>query len=405
MEASTGGPLVVVSAYDSFSDLCHSPKGTQALYGLSIFRLDLATSSLTLLTVSDLIKNPAFLRWSPTANMLYACSESITSEDTVAAFSVLHITGKVDLLGQQPAGGRSACYLTIDRQQQNLLCINYWDSKITCFPILRSGLFGKVKAVTTAENLQPVQGPTAATIDDHLKNRHSEAHVHSLVLDPRLGRIAYCPDLGQDTIRQFIFDPVTGALTPAGFICPGDGERPYGPRYLDFHPTLPVAYLVNECASSISVFAFLEPQARMLVDSPTSATPTLLLIQTISTIPKAFPTSLNTCGRIAAHPSGKFVLVSNRGHNSIAVLSVLASPGSVGILKINNYSHTRGSTPRHFQFDSTGTHLIVANQDTDSLAVFQFSEEGRISFTGNTYTVHSPNFVCCIPQPLHGSKL
>ena len=48
----------------------------------------------------------------------------------------------------------------------------------------------------------------------------------------------------------------------------------------------------------------------------------LELIQTISTIPTAFPNSLNTCGRITVHNTGRFVLVSNRGHNSICVLSI-----------------------------------------------------------------------------------
>ena len=48
----------------------------------------------------------------------------------------------------------------------------------------------------------------------------------------------------------------------------------------------------------------------------------LELIQTISTIPTAYPNSLNTCGRITVHNTGRFVLVSNRGHNSICVLSI-----------------------------------------------------------------------------------
>jgi len=46
------------------------------------------------------------------------------------------------------------------------------------------------------------------------------------------------------------------------------------------------------------------------------------MIQNIDTIPSAFPLSLNTCGRICSHPSGRFVIVSNRGHESIAILKV-----------------------------------------------------------------------------------
>ena len=45
---------------------------------------------------------------------------------------------------------------------------------------------------------------------------------------------------------------------------------------------------------------------------------TLTLIQTVSTVPEAFPYEMNTCGRVTIHPTGDFVVTSNRGHDSIA---------------------------------------------------------------------------------------
>jgi len=127
---------------------------------------------------------------------------------------------------------------------------------------------------------------------------------------------------------------------------------------------------------------------------------TLTLIQSIATIPSAFPTSMNTCGRICVHKSGHFVIVSNRGHESIAIFRVKTKGnGGLGKLKAVGYHHTRGETPRHFQFDSSGQFLIVANQDSDSVAVFTFNlSSGEIKYTGNEYRVPSPNFVCCCPD-------
>ena len=125
---------------------------------------------------------------------------------------------------------------------------------------------------------------------------------------------------------------------------------------------------------------------------------TLRLIQSISTIPGAFPTHLNTCGRICVHQSGRFVIVSNRGHQSIAIFRVISKGPRCGELRNVGYFHTRGETPRHFQFDSSGQYLVVANQDTDSIAVFNFNlSNGEIKYTGNEYRVPSPNFVCCCP--------
>ena len=122
---------------------------------------------------------------------------------------------------------------------------------------------------------------------------------------------------------------------------------------------------------------------------------TLKLLQSIGTVPCAFPKKMNTCGRLALHKSGRFVLVSNRGHQSIAILRVIESGPQRGQLTNVGYFHTRGDTPRHFKFDNSGQFLIVANQDTDNISVFSFNQcSGEIKFTGNEYRVPSPNFVC-----------
>lgn len=130
---------------------------------------------------------------------------------------------------------------------------------------------------------------------------------------------------------------------------------------------------------------------------------TLRLIQSIPTIPCAFPKQLNTCGRICIHDSGRFVIVSNRGHQSIAILRVNQNGPLRGQLTIVGYFHTRGETPRHFKFDNSGQYLIVANQDSDNLSIFNFNQSsGEIKFTGNEYQVPSPNFICCCP--LHSEE-
>ena len=43
-------------------------------------------------------------------------------------------------------------------------------------------------------------------------------------------------------------------------------------------------------------------------------------------------------------------------------------------------------------------HLIVANQDSDTIAVFSFNlTSGEIKYSGNEYRVPSPNFICSCP--------
>ena len=224
----------------------------------------------------------------------------------------------------------------------------------------------------------------------------------------RQGTVAYVPCLGKDLIREFFYDRYLGKIDmemnvlPSG-LCSG---MPDGPRYLEFHPRYNVAYVVNELSSTIAVFEvdrqLLAEMAQASKDredmSRFKGRSTLRLVQSIKTIPSAFPTTLNTCGRICVHKSGRFVVVSNRGHQSIACYKVHQKGSHRGELTNVGYFHTRGETPRHFQFDASGQYLLVANQDTDSLAVFNFNlSSGDIKYTGNEYRVPSPNFVCNCP--------
>lgn len=125
----------------------------------------------------------------------------------------------------------------------------------------------------------------------------------------------------------------------------------------------------------------------------------LTLVQSIKTVPSAFCSTMNTCGRICVHKNGRFVIVSNRGHESIAIFRIKSKGPQRGHLALVGYFHTRGETPRHFQFDSSGQFLVVANQDTDSVAVFAFNlSTGEMKYTGHEYRVPSPNFICSCPH-------
>merc|ERR1712039_766614 len=205
-----------------------------------------------------------------------------------------------------------------------------------------------------------------------------------------------------DVIREFRFDRETGTLAAASVIKSGpEGRVALGPRYIEFHPTWAVAYVVNELSSEVSVFEFDRKNAEALIaaghDKVKGAAPSLRLIQTVRTIPDAFPGDMNTCGRIAVHSSGNFVLVSNRGHDSITVLRVHREYPNQGLLSVASTQHTRGATPRHFQFDGSGQWLLSANQDSDNIGVFRFNlAMGKLEWTGHKFEVPSPNFICSV---------
>ncbi|CAK9118749.1 unnamed protein product [Durusdinium trenchii] len=399
--------FIVVSCYTRFDNLAHGPRGKEAKKSLYTFWMDTSDGSMVLLSVvKEDVMNPAFSRWHSRRNVMYTCTESVAENGQIDTWSVDPFTGQLSRIGTFDAGGTSTCYITLDKESRNILVVNYWNATIGVFGVDQS-----TGAVTCMRSLyDPNEGRSMkAKHDRHVnhsendplaqKERQSDPHSHAVILDPFFGRIAYVPDLGMDLIRQFHYDIEAGTLAARGTISSGPpGRKALGPRYIEFHPTLPIAYVVNELASDISVFEFDKEAAEAIIQGGadyTEAKPTLRLVQSVRTIPEAFPGEANTCGRVAVHSSGNFVLVSNRGHDSITVFRVHFTHGHKGLLSTCLTQHTRGATPRHFQFDASGQWLITANQDSDNISVFRFNlATGKLEFTGNEYEVPSPNFVC-----------
>eukprot|EP00543_Licmophora_paradoxa_P009451 CAMPEP_0202476150 /NCGR_PEP_ID=MMETSP1360-20130828/93274_1 /ASSEMBLY_ACC=CAM_ASM_000848 /TAXON_ID=515479 /ORGANISM="Licmophora paradoxa, Strain CCMP2313" /LENGTH=507 /DNA_ID=CAMNT_0049103349 /DNA_START=56 /DNA_END=1579 /DNA_ORIENTATION=+ len=414
------GDLFVVSSYSNFEKLAHGPRGTEARHSLSVYLFNPSDGSMILqnkLGDPKEVINPAFSRFHPRLNVVYTCTEDIENAGRIFAYNI-QPNGELRELGSVDAGGTSTCYLTIDKEQKHMLAVNYWNSTLAVLPLdQETGAFkgpiqniydpkhGKAMVAAMKKN----GGVNHSHNDEStIKQRQADPHSHALVLDPFVGTVAYVPDLGKDLIREFYYDRRRGAIDlelnmmPSGL----STGMPDGPRYFEFHPSYNVAYAVNELSSTIAIFCV----DRKLLNEISKAAnngesmdrfkgrSTLTLMQSIQTIPSAFPTKLNTCGRICVHKSGRFVIVSNRGHESIAVFRVIAKGKKKGQLVSVGHFHTRGETPRHFQFDSSGQYLIVANQDTDTIAVFTFNLcSGEIMYTGNEYRVPSPNFVCSCP--------
>ena len=96
----------------------------------------------------------------------------------------------------------------------------------------------------------------------------------------------------------------------------------------------------------------------------------------------------NSTAESEIHPSGKFLYVSNRGHNSIALFSIDQSKGTLTLV---DHFKTGGRTPRSFALDPTGRNLLAANQRSDDIFVFRLDDEtGRLTPTGGRVEMDAP---------------
>lgn len=334
--------------------------------GIYAFKFDAAHGTMEPLGVAAEIASPAFLAIHPSKPLLYAINEMGEFRGQkaggVSAFRVDRRTGKLALINQVSARGQGPCHLTVDRSGRCVLVANYGGGSVASFKIGGGGELSE--AVSFIQHVGSSVNP----------NRQKEPHAHSINVSPS-NRHAYVADLGMDKIMIYRLDSKTATMKTNSpewtSVTPGSG-----PRHFAFHPSGKHAYVINEMVCTITAFHH---------DSKTGA---LREIQTISTLPvgESMKPEYSTA-EIVAHPSGKFVYGSNRGHHTIAGFNVLPD----GRLESAGHASTQGKTPRNFAIDPTGAYLLAENQSSDSIAVLAIDgRSGALNWTGHKVEVPSP---------------
>jgi len=340
--------------------------------GIYVSRFDAKTGALTSPELAIEARNPSFLVLHPAGNVLYACGEVDNfggkQAGVISAFRIEPQTGRLTLLNQQPSGGTAPCHISLDRHGRALFTANYGNGSVASFPLKPDGSLG--------DPLPPLQH-VGSSVN---ASRQAGPHAHFILPDPHDRFVLAC-DLGLDKVLSYRFDPNTARLTPndPAFATLKPGA---GPRHLAFLPGGKYVFVINELDSTITAFAY---------DSQHGA---LRLVNSLSTLPVNF-SGKSFCAEVAAHPSGRFVFGSNRGHDSIAIFAV---DPKTGALASAGFQSTGGKTPRHFALDSSGRWLLAANQDSDKVCVFQVDlSNGGLTPIGEGISVGSP--VCALFGP------
>ena len=334
--------------------------------GIYIYHLDLSSGELTYAaTVAGAgTVNPSFLILGPDRSYLYAVNEFYKNEGpngTISAFAIDPLTGHLSYLNQQSTHGLAPCYASIEPQGRYCLVANYETGSLCVLPIRKDGCLGEATDTVQFSG----SGPNP--------ERQEGPHAHMVVPSPD-GSFILAVDLGTDRLMAFRLDRERGTLSPAD---PPWTQLPpgTGPRHLAFHPHRPFAYVINELQSTVTVCRYLQQKGTF--DS----------LQTISTRPNDF-TGQNLGGEIMIAPSGRFVYISNRGHDSLAIYAVDPKTGQ---LKVVGHESTQGVGPRAFIIDPSGSMLLVANQDTDTVVTFWINQDsGILQATGHVAAVPTP---------------
>ena len=190
-----------------------------------------------------------------------------------------------------------------------------------------------------------------------------------------------------------VFSFKDGQLANQASIAPNGGYG-FGPRHLDFHPTLPFVYVSRERENRLNVYRLaggtLDPQA--IFEKDTLAEPGNIR-------------SRQAASTVHVHPNGRYVYVGNRafdtvdfegkkifpgGENNIAVFAIDQATGEPALIQNED---VRGIYPRTFALDPSGRMLVVANIQPmlvregaglktvpANLATYHVGPDGRLGF-------------------------
>ena len=306
--------------------------------------------------------NPSFLALSSDKRYLLACNEinSADNKGTVESFRITE--DSLEFLSRSSSGGAHPCFVTSD-ENGNVLTANYTGGNIALLKLGEDGILSDL-----------------LDLQDHnhksLSKSQDKAHAHSAWFIPNTNKIVSV-DLGTNELWFSEIDEKQSKLIPLKQR-KLSMENGAGPRHLAIHRK-GWFYVANELNSTVSIVSENSDGIYELKSS-------------FSTIPKEFNED-SFCGDIHLSPDSKFLYVSNRGHNSIAVFSVNQDNGNLTLV---SYHDVKGSWPRNFTITDDGNFLLVANQKTNNIVSFEIDNgTGELTFVDE---INAPTPVCLVFQ-------
>jgi 6-phosphogluconolactonase len=336
--------------------------------GIYVSRMDAGTGELTQPELAADSPNPSWLTIHPNRRYLYAVNERMDAAGKVgagevSAFSIQPKTGTLTLINRVPSRGGQPCHICTDRTGAMAIVANWYTGSTAGFPIGRRGELGESTAFSQHEG--PRSGPPAPG--------QPQIHCHSVVVTPD-NRFLLSTDTGLNKVYVYRLDAPKGTFTPHDPPFLGL-EKPTNPRHLALHPNGRWAYVSNEIAPGGCTMLRFDATRGVLEEGPVAAS-----------IPADYK-GRGSQAECVVQPSGRFVYVSNRGHNSIAVFRV----GANGTLTLVEAFLPGGETPRSFAIDPAGKFLIAMMQRTGLIVPLRIDEQtGKLTAAGDTLKLPSP---------------
>lgn len=340
-------------------------------YGTTIetFSFDPATGALASLALTEEVPaSPTFLALDEERGLLFAISEKAGADapepGRATSFSVDAASGKLSRLSEVWSGGGNTVSVVPSRSGKTLLTAS------------SSTAEGRVAVIPVS-----AEGKLSEPSDSQIAGKNAHGLVQSID-----GQFVWVACRGDEHVAQYRLDEAAGKLTALA-VPSAPLPKVSGPRRMAVHPTLPVAYVILDWAGTIVSYRFgTDGQLR---------DPETVSVFPAGKEPKAAVGGM-TAAELEVSADGKTLYASTRTADcqSIAVLEVDAA----GRLRLVANEEASGliKGPRHFLLSGDNRHMIVANQDNNTLLVLAVNAgSGALALLGKATPtrVDKPNAV------------
>lgn len=309
--------------------------------GFYVYNFNAKTGELTWVSSTDSSANSSFFAVSNNGTNVYAVPESGgKSLGRVSAYSFGKKKRTFSFNNSTSTRPDSSCYLSVSPNYSRLPLANYSGGSAAMFFL---NMDGSIK-------------PFSQLVDDSIYKTSSEEariNVHATVFSSD-ENYQYTPDLGVDKVMVYEVNPENKHRLILTSTCFAASGKSSGTPHMAFHPDKRFAYLIHKKGDMLSSFQYQNSQ--------------LIYIQQIPAFPKEF------ISEMVVSNDGKFLYVTKYG--------LLFINTSLRRLTLVGYWPILAKARRNFMTDPTANYLLVANQNSNNIVIFE-----RDKVTGSLQTI------------------
>jgi 6-phosphogluconolactonase (cycloisomerase 2 family) len=327
--------------------------------GLKVYKVDHDTKEWDEIQLIEDVENPSYMCLDESEEFIYVVHGDTHS---VSAYKVNNISGELTFINRIDSVGRNPVFVTVDQSNQYVFVAS-----------LQGGCVTSHKRLVDGGISEPIH-----TVELPGKEKGYTSNAHQVFWD-QTKQYLFVPAQGRDTgygeVNVFRLN-MDGSLTMTQNLKVRELDEP---RHITVHPNNKFAYIINEKNNSVTTYSF-DVNSGQLTG-----------MQIVPSLPETYVNEGQASG-IVIDSTGKWLFATNRIHESITIFKVNEKTGF--ITRIRN-TPCLGMTPRFLCFANSEKELLVANEDSDDIRIFDIQhEKGTLSYSNTKIKTESP--VCVI---------